>query len=42
MKETYELFLLFSNELDNELYDALLPAEEKVRLGIFDEVCFYR
>jgi hypothetical protein len=32
---------LFSSELYSGHYDALLPAEEKERLGTSDEVCFY-
>jgi hypothetical protein len=32
--------LLLTAELDNIRCDALLPVEEKVRLGISDEVCF--
>jgi hypothetical protein len=35
LNEVCELSLLFSDELDNELYDALLLTEERVRFGIF-------
>lgn len=33
---------LFSGELDNGKYDALVSVDEKERLGIFNKVCFYR
>jgi hypothetical protein len=31
---------LCASKLDNIIYDALLPVEERERLDIFDEVCF--
>jgi hypothetical protein len=33
---------LSGGELDNYLYYALLPDEERERLGIYEEVRFYR
>jgi hypothetical protein len=33
---------LFSGELDNDNYDALLSVDEKERLAIFNKVCFHR
>jgi hypothetical protein len=32
---------LFNGELDNDHCNILLPVEEKVRLGIFDKICFF-
>jgi hypothetical protein len=32
--------LFYSDELDNDNYDILLPDEEQERVGISDEVCF--
>jgi hypothetical protein len=32
--------LLSCGELNNEDYNVLSPVEEKLRLGVFDEVCF--
>jgi hypothetical protein len=34
-----KVFLLFTGELNTGYRDALLPAEEKDRLGGFEEVC---
>jgi hypothetical protein len=33
------IFWLLSGTIDNENHDALLPTEEKARLGIFEDVC---
>jgi hypothetical protein len=36
------MYLLFSDELDNGHSDALLTVDVKEKLGIFNEVSFYR
>jgi hypothetical protein len=34
--------VLFSEEQDNDHYDCLFRVEEKEKLDIFGEICFYR